>query len=948
MTNPYERLAAVISGEVHADPLWRHMLATDGSIFQKTPACVVYPKTAEDVRQTVRFAEQAGLSVHARGAGSGLTGGALGDGIVIDFTRFMNRLLVLDQKNKVFVCEPGYRLGQLETAIGTAPLFFPPDPSSGAYATFGGMTGTNASGAHAVKYGNVADYLLDADMVLAGGELLRLSEVENTPVEDLSGALRNLADLYRENEALIEGAYPPIRCNVAGYNLRGLVRRGRLQLRRLVAGSEGTLGIVTRLTFRLLDKPGHDALVVAYFDDIISAARATQETLPLSPAGIEIMDKSLLHLARESAPALRDKIPEDIDNAVLIAFDGTSPEACAALAQRAMARLRERKLTDRVYLAVSSREKENFWAIRKAAVPILYKLKGEKKILALIEDAAVPTDRLTDYFRGIYRILGEHGVAFVLYGHIAKGLMHTRPLLNLKDSRDVALLRSIADSVYDLIEGLGGTVSGEHGDGRLRSAYVRRRYPTIHPLFLRTKQLLDPKGRFNPEIITHHDPDQMKTNLRFGAGYRSRDRQASCLFWEEGFVDEVEKCHGCSKCTTVTTATRMCPVYKVTREEAAAPKAKANLLRALLSGKVREETLYLKSFQQVMSLCANCGSCAEECPSNVNIPKLAMEARARCVARFGASRHSRVVTRVELVGRTFRKAVPTMEKLMAVGSVGRLAQRLTGVDARRRMPAFAARPLFERIRPVEGEGDVSVLYFAGCYAGWMQPQIGEAAVRVLRAMGVSVRIPPQHCCGLPAMTKGLVADARKLVRKNLRKWGALLNAVDHIVVTCSSCGYALMKDWAALLGDDALVSRAAGKTLHISRFIEERLDRVAFREVTERAAYHQPCHLKIQPDPGCSFRLLSGLPGLAIRDLNAHCCGMIGSWGMAAENYELSRRIGADLMGKLGAAGVDVAVTDCPTCRMQMEAFGQTPVRHPVELIAERLADNETDVLKAH
>ena len=451
----FEVLRNRIDGQVFTDPIRTGLLSTDGSIYSVKPLAVVYPASVEDVIQTVRFAGENRFSVHPRGAGSGLCGSALGNGIVLDFSKFMNRLLHLDIENNWMECEPGFRLGELEAALKGKGLFFPPDPSSGEYASFGGMFATNASGAHSVKYGNVADYILDAQVVLGTGRVAVLSDILDTPYQGLSKEFKGIYDLYARNRADIENAYPDIRCNTAGYNLRGLVRDGRLDMSRLFAGAEGTLGIVTRLKFRLLPKPGHDALVVAFFTDILASARAVQEILPLGPSGIEIMDKSLLNLAREHDPDLKNHIPDNIDNVLLIEFDSHTPAPCMQLCHQTQQILISRQYTDNSHIAVTSREKENFWAVRKAAVPILYKLKGEKKILALIEDAAVPTDRLVDYFRGIYAILNQSRVSFVVYGHIAKGLLHTRPLLNLKDPGDVKKLKPIADAVFDLVHSLG-------------------------------------------------------------------------------------------------------------------------------------------------------------------------------------------------------------------------------------------------------------------------------------------------------------------------------------------------------------------------------------------------------------------------------------------------------------------------------------------------------------
>ena len=929
-------LDPTLEGDVYTDSLTTYMLATDGSIFKKIPAGVVYPKSAEDVAKAVKLARQKGLSIHARGAGSGLCGASLGDGIIIDFTRYMNRLINLDEAARTFTCEPGFRFGELEEALKGKGLFFPPDPSSGEYASFGGMVATNASGAHSVKYGNVADYILDADVVTADGNIKTLSEVASRPVDHLPKNLQQLYKLYETHQEKIEGGYPPIPCNVAGYNLRGLVKGERLHLQRLLAGAEGTLGVVTRLTFRLQEKPPHDTLVVAFFDDIIDAATAVQKILPMTPSGIEIMDKSLLNLAKESNPGLKESIPNDIDNALLIEFDGFEPMACADLARSAMDVIASEGLSSQVHTAISQEEKDNFWAVRKAAVPILYKLKGRKKILALIEDAAVPTDRLVDFFKGLYQLMADLRVDFVIYGHIAKGLLHTRPLLDLKDGRDVDLLKTIADRTYDLVESLGGTVSGEHGDGRLRSAYVARRYPELYDLFLETKRILDPQGIFNPEIITHHDPDQMKKTLRYGPGYTGTSIIEHLFHWAEGFNREVEKCHGCSKCTTITTATRMCPIYKYTRNEAAAPKAKANVLRALISGAIDSRRLYEKAFQEVIDHCANCGSCQKECPSSVNIPKMAMEARAQYVKRYGPSLHASVVSNLEFVGRYTRKVSKALKPLLNITTARRTNELLTGISAKRDVIEFQSKSLFERIDVREGTGAQTVLYFAGCFAGYMKPQIGEAVIKVLNHLGMAVVTPPQHCCGLPGMTKGMVSSARNNIEKNIAEWRNLIHKVDYVTVSCSSCGYALLNDWAYLVAD-RVVPVLANKVIHVSRLIEGYRHRLQIQPAISSVAYHQPCHLKIQPDPNCSVRLLAGLPGLRVEHLNSHCCGMIGSWGMAKNNFDLSRSIASDMLLKLDHANADIGVTDCPTCRLQMEQFSNKAILHPVEIVAERL-----------
>lgn len=928
----FERLAARIEGEVHADRLRRVMLATDGSIFQKLPVAVVYPCSTADVQQVMEFAARNSLSVHARGAGSGLAGAAVGDGIVLDFSKYMHRLLALDSAAGWFECQPGYRMGELEADIRGSGLFFPPDPSSGEYASFGGMCATNASGAHSVKYGNVADYLLDGEMVLADGSVHLLSTVAEQPIGRLSDAFQRLARLYQDHRAGIEKAYPPIACNVAGYNLRGMVRKGRLHLHRLLSGSEGTLGVMTRLRFRLIPKPAADSLVVVYCDDIISAARCAQVAMALAPAGIEIMDKSLLGLARSSDALLRERIPTGIDNVLLIEFDGPSADACQVPAHTVQQQLQAQGLCRHSYLAVSAQEKEKFWALRKAAVPILYKLKGRKKILALVEDAAVPVDRLVPFFEGLYAIFNTHKVSFVLYGHIAKGLLHTRPLLDLKDPHDVGLLRILADAVFDLVSGLDGTVSGEHGDGRLRSPYVKRRYPEIYPLFVRTKRLFDPDGILNPEIIIHEDPDQMRRHLRFGTAYRTSEMPIHHLQWTPAFSEEAEKCHGCSKCTTITDATRMCPIYKATRDESASPKAKANVLRALISGFIDQRSLFESQFQKVMDQCVNCGSCYVECPSNVNIPKLAMEAKAQYVRRFGAPLCHQMTANVETAARMVRPVAALATPLSKIAVVRTAAGRLTGLAPQRPMVTFARRSLYELMPAFIPAQGPTVLYYAGCYAGYIRPQLGVAAVAVLSRMGLCIHLPRQSCCGLPHLSKGMSRAGCRKVADNLNSWGALLPQVDHVVVTCSSCGYALMQEWSYLMPPSA-VDSLQKKVIHISQLILDHRHRLPAGGLPLSMAYHQPCHLRLQPQAGSSLALLNGLAGARVIDLGSHCCGMAGSWGLLEQNYQLSTTIAVPMIAALDQSGAQVGLTDCPTCQMQMEHLGGIPIRHPVEMV---------------
>ncbi len=929
---PFNELASDIQGELYTDRLRTVMLSTDAGLYQVEPEALLYPKNTQDVVSAVKFAKKYSLPVHPRGAGSGLCGSAIGRGIIIDFTKFMNSLRAFNPDQLTFSCEPGYRYGELEQLLTGTGLFFPPAPSSGEYATFGGMYGTNAGGAYSVKYGNVADYLIDAEVVFADGSVRTLNDVASVAPDQLPPAFYELFNEVNANQKLISSAYPDVPCNVCGYELRQLAENGRLHLHKLLGGSEGTLGIVTGLTFRLQRKLLYNNLIVAYFTDIVSSARAAQLALVKKPAGIEIMDKSLLKIATEHEPSLKNRIPEGYDNVLLIEFESDDRAEAENTAKACMGEITAQKLSPEISLALTAGEQEQFWAVRKAAVPILYLLKGKKRIIPLIEDAAIPSDRLVAYFHGLYKIFEERGVGFVLYGHIAKGLLHSRPLLDMKDKHDIGQLKPIADAVFDLVRGLGGTISGEHGDGRIRSSYIPLQYRDIYEIFLQVKHLLDPKNILNPDIKTHADPQQIVSNLRYGAAYNAMDLSNKLLIWENGAADEIERCHGCSKCTTVTVATRMCPAYKSTRDEASAPKAKANILRALISGRIEDSQLYQKTFQSVMDRCFNCGSCSKECPSQVNIPKLALEARSQYALKFGTPLEYKIVTGFELFARYTRKLFPVITPVMRFKAMRKLAEKAVGIASEREFVKFTPRSLFDRFAPVIGAGDKKALYFAGCYASYMRPEIGESTIRMLNRLGYKVLLPDQHCCGIPHVSKGMAEGARQKIEDNLNNWGRLLDEADIIVVSCSSCALSLVKEWGYYIGGE-LIERIRKMTVHISTLMDGKIAELDPQLKGLSVAYHSPCHMKLLPDSTASWRVLSKVGGMKAVSLKSSCCGMAGSWGISAKNYEESVRIGAPMVMSLLESDCNICVTDCPTCEMQLKHLSDKPVLHPVEVI---------------
>ncbi|MDY6821910.1 MAG: FAD-linked oxidase C-terminal domain-containing protein, partial [Deferribacterota bacterium] len=696
-------------------------------------------------------------------------------------------------------------------------------------------------------------------------------------------------------------------------------------------GSEGTLGIVTKLKFKLIDKPSYDTLLVAYFNDIFSSTKAVNLGLQFKPSGIEIMDKSLLRLAKATDETLANNISEDADNVLLFEFDGYSKEAVINEAKKVYDLIIKNKLTDNIYLATSKKEQDNFRAIRKAAVPILYKLKGDKKIVALVEDAAIPPTKLDKYFEGIYQIFNRHLVDFVIYGHIAKGLLHTRPLLNLKSAEDVRLLKIIADEFFDLIYSLGGTISGEHGDGRIRSYYVKLQYPKIYHLFKQVKNILDQKNIFNPLLKLTDDEYLISKDLRYGITYKAKDIFNKNLLWLEDFLSETEKCHGCSKCTTIDTSVRMCPVYKFTRDERATPKAKANILRALISGVIDDSEIYKSELQKVMNLCIGCESCHFECPSNVNIPKLAAEAKSQYYRKFSIPLNYRLITKIDTIAKWTHKFAKISDFVTKYYYVRKAFEPIIHVSPQRRYPSISTKSLFDQVNNFEGRGEKKVLFFAGCYYSYFEPAVGLKTVEILKNIGFTVITPRQYCCGVPMIPKGMANAAKERIYKNLESWGNLIDDVDNIVVSCSSCGLALMSEWGNFI-NNSRVNKIKDKTIHITKLLDRYKDYL-YIEDSSIKAYHIPCHLKVQKDSDATANLINNLDKNNLKVLDSNCCGMAGSWGLLSDNYSLSSKIGKDLDDKIKESECSIVITDCPTCRMQIKDLSNVKVLHPVELI---------------
>ena len=951
-------LRRLIRGDVEFDPISRHLYATDGSIFQIDPLGVVCPRDADDVARLVAYASQHGVPLVARGAGSGLAGAALGTGIQVDFTRYMNRILEFAPDGSWVRVEPGVIMGELNQRAKAYGTFFAPNPSSENYCSLGGMIGCNSSGSRSVAYGGTKDHVLALNVVLHDGrtftaktvardsaELAQLMQGDSLPAK----AFHNLVTTLEAKASSIAASMPRVMKNASGYRVETILEpeRGLAHLHKIFVGAEGTLGLVTEATLNLVPLPGRRAIAMVYFPTVFSAGEAVFPILGLKPTSLEIMDAGFLRFVRRNDPRIDALVPASADTALLVEFESADDSQLAEQLASLESLLAGGDVME-IRPALDAAEQKQLWAVRQAAVPLLQKLPGPKRITEFIEDVTVHPDVLAKYMNTLTRILAGFGSEAIMYGHAGDGNIHTRPVLDLKQSSDLAVMQKMMDEVMDYVLEIRGTPSGEHGDGLIRSPYVRRVYgDEVYDVFRSIKSTFDPSGIFNPDkkIVNEAESGGVGRNLRYGPAYWTFDQPTLLLFPDGEYEREIEKCHGCGQCKSAV-GTSMCPTFKATRREHASPRAKANLLRNIIQGKLHPYDTYAEdAFKNVIDYCIECGMCAVECPSNVNIPKLMLEAKSKYRSQAKPKNVERVLGNAGLVFAAGHVLAPVANAAMKQGSLRGIGEHVAGIDRRRALPDFAGRTLSQRLHRREetaatqpGQHEKRVALFYEMYANYNDPDLALIMEKLLRAHGVDVVFPPQKSSGILEMAYGLPAKAAETARYNVNSVLPYVRADATLVSGEPTATFAFRSHYADYLSDPA-VAEVAVATRDLGEFLYEwraaHPDRAPAAEATPLSlAYHMPCHLKAQRVPHTFYDLVAQIPDVHLVNLDAGCCGMAGTFGTKAGTFEFSMLAGRPVFDRVEALKPDLVLSDCSSCRMQIEQATGTRTMHPAELLA--------------
>ncbi len=938
-------LTGRIEGEAFADILHRVAFSTDASSYRIVPQCVVAPRRSRDIEAVVAYAVREGLPVAPRGAGSGVAGESLCSGIVLDMTRHMTRILHTADDGATVTCEPGVVLDDLNKHLARYGRKIGPDPSSANRATVGGCLANNATGAHSLQYGHMSEHVESIEAVLPDGTVASFAnavDVEKAGGRRADAIARECWSLLTANQNVIDRAVPATKRNRSGYNIASVCHDHRIDLARLLAGSEGTLAVFTRITLRTVPLPKVKGLLQLEFDSLDRMARAVPTIVKTTPAACELMDRTLIHLAIDQLPQYRDILPADAAAVLLIEHVGDTE-----------AQVRERiEVTDLAVgkqaagrtIITSPADQARVWKSRKDAGPLLYRKRRREHPAEFMEDASVDHTRLAEYIDGLQKIERKYGTTMSFFGHAGDGELHLRPYLDLGNPRDVDKMRAMADEVFSLVWSLGGSISGEHADGLLRAGFVRRQYgDAFYEVLRKVKTIFDPSGLMNPGKILNDDPDIMVKNLRRARPILPEKTRSEMHFADHELALEFEQCYGCGLCLTRDPALRMCPVYRALGEELGSSRAKANLLHYWATGQMDEKDFESPEFRTFLDLCVNCKMCERQCPSGVRVSTLMAAARAEYVRRKGLRRtefalsHNRYLS---LLGSAF---APVSNAFLRLRPFQWGMDRTIGLDRRRRMPTFqrgsfvrAARKHLAAVGPPAAPVD-KVAYFVDSYAGSNDHALGFAVLDVLRHNDVEVIVPAQRPAPLPAIVYGDVKTARRDLAFNVARFTQAVR--DGYKVVCSEPSAALclqqeMRHYVS--GDDA--RRVSENTWELMNFLADLRRRGRLKAPTagvpDEFVYHLPCHLCAVGDETVTLKLLGEHFGVKVTDLRAGCCGLSGTFGMQKKNYDLADRISESLRNAIATASMRNVLTECAACKMQIEHIGEVTVTHPIKLLA--------------
>ncbi|KWV43947.1 lactate dehydrogenase [Bradyrhizobium macuxiense] len=962
-----QRLRSDTTGDVFFDAFNRGRYATDASFYQIVPAGVVVPRTVDEALRTLAIARDDGRIVTPRGGGTSQCGQTVNDGIVVDLSKHLNRILSLDVENRSCVVEPGIVLDDLNRRLRKHGLWFPVDVSTASRATIGGMAGNNSCGGRSLRYGTMRDNTLAMDAALADGTLLHFGEVPRdlANVSEPGGGLklfREMLDLGEREAAEIADKFPKVQRRVGGYNLDALVpRNAPNNLAHLLVGSEGTLAFTTQVELKLWPVIRNKALGVCHFGSFYEAMDAAQHLVKLRPIAVELVDRTMIALGREIVmfqPIISAAVRGDPDAILVVEFaEEDQADNLARLKQlgELMGDLgfgwdRPQRKWGGVVEIVEPALQAGIADFRAAGLNVMMSMKQEGKPVSFVEDCAVPLPHLADYTERLNAIFARHGTRGTMYAHASEGCLHVRPVLNLKLEKDVRAMRAIAEETFAMVREYKGSHSGEHGDGLVRSEFHEAMFGArIVADFREVKQRFDPGNTLNPGKIV--DPPKMddRSLFRFSPDYHVGDLK-TVLDWSAypgaggGFQGAVEMCNNNGACRKLEGGV-MCPSYRATRNEKDVTRGRANTLRLAISGQLGPDALASDEMMETLKLCVSCKACRHECPTGVDMAKMKIEVLAARASKHGLSLRDRLVGYLPRYADLASRFAPLANLRNHSALLRSLFERFAGISAKRSLPAFR-RDTFQPDAEVFGPADGrEVVLFADTFNRSYERENLDAAVEVLVAGGYRVHLPKPTdrarplCCGRTFLSAGLVEQARAELDRLVATYAPFAARGVPIVGLEPSCLLTLRDELLSLRSDEAAKTISAHALLFEEFLVREaEAGRLALRlaPVAEKAVVHGHCHQKSFGAFKPVEKVLRLVPGLHVETIESSCCGMAGAFGYGADTYQASMEI-AELSLLPAVRRADqgtLIVADGTSCRHQIkDGNGRTAI-HVARVLA--------------
>ncbi|MGH7875332.1 MAG: FAD-linked oxidase C-terminal domain-containing protein [Candidatus Binatia bacterium] len=943
-----------IEGDIRFDRYSRLLYSTDASIYQIEPIGVVVPRHKEDVQAAIEIAKKLGVTILPRGGGTSLAGQAVGHSIVLDFSKYMQNVLEVNQEELWCRVQPGLVQDELNAHVRGLGLQFGPDTSTSNRATIGGMIGNNSSGAHSLTYGKTLDHVIELTVLLADGSETVLKDLSSDAIEQKSRAdtiegraYREVFRLAQQHKNEILARYPKIMRRVSGYNLDEFVKPQPFNLARMIVGSEGTLATIVEAKMRLVPKPKWTAMDVIHFNDDIEALECAQIVLQTGPYAMESTDKMVLNLARGNIEQSRKLgfVQGSPDSLLMVEYAGETEEEIREQVDKLEELRKREKIGYAATLAFKPEEVKAIWGVRKAGLGLLLGMKGDKKPIAFVEDTAVAPAKLPEFIKRFREVVARHDTIAGYYGHCSVGCMHIRPLINLKQESEMHKMVSIANAISDLVLEFNGAMSGEHGDGLARSHFNAKLFgPALYGAFRQIKRAFDPANLMNPGKIV--DAPAMTESLKISPRYETWEPRTTLDFSAQGgFAAAIEMCSGMGECRKKLDGT-MCPSYMGTLDEEHSTRGRANALRNVISGRVPQQEFTGKRLYEVMDLCLECKACKAECPSNVDMAKLKYEFLDHYHRANGLPLRNKLFGGIETLNRVGSKLAP-ISNWIAGSALNRwLMEVFTGIDRRRPLPQFAGETFEDWFgkHKAEGEGaNGDVVLFHDTFNNFNSPNVAIAATRFLEKSGYRVLLVDKKCCGRPMISKGMLSQAKENAAWNVDKLALYAEKGTPVVGLEPSCLLTLRDEYPDFLRTEAAKKVAANSFL-LEEFVAREQGagrlRLEGKGNGKKVLLHGHCHQKALVGTAPTIAMLKAA-GYEVSEVDSGCCGMAGSFGFEKEHYDLSVKIGNRRLApavKATAADVEIAAPGI-SCRQQIDHLAGRKAKHPAELLLAVLSD---------